>query len=124
MSYLGIDTSKDFTVNGMKYSKNKDGWYESEANSEAPVSYTHLVFLTGYTQYVMDVFEVITFDYISKPITVEKLESVLLKAMQLSLIHISQITITGFYHGSIFSVEITGLVGFPCETGILGKSIR
>ncbi len=23
MSYLGIDTSKDFTVNGMKYSKNK-----------------------------------------------------------------------------------------------------
>ena len=37
MSYLGIDTSKDFTVNGMKYSKNKDGWYESEA-----VSYTHL----------------------------------------------------------------------------------
>lgn len=32
--------------------------------------------------YVMDVFEVITFDYISKPITVEKLESVLLKAMQ------------------------------------------
>ena len=27
MSYLGIDTSKDFTVNGMKYSKNKDGWY-------------------------------------------------------------------------------------------------
>ena len=40
------------------------------------------VFLTGYTQYVMDVFEVITFDYISKPITVEKLESILLKAMQ------------------------------------------
>ena len=40
------------------------------------------VFLTGYTQYVIDVFEVITFDYISKPITVEKLESVLLKAMQ------------------------------------------
>ena len=40
------------------------------------------VFLTGYTQYVMDVFEVITFDYISKPITVDKLESVLLKAMQ------------------------------------------
>ena len=40
------------------------------------------VFLTGYTQYVMDVFEVITFDYISKPITAEKLESVILKAMQ------------------------------------------
>ena len=40
------------------------------------------VFLTSYTKYVMDVFAVITFDYISKPITAEKLESVLLKAMQ------------------------------------------
>lgn len=39
------------------------------------------VFLTSYTRYVMEVFDVITFDYISKPITVEKLESVLLKAM-------------------------------------------
>ena len=34
MYYLGIDISKDFTVNGMKYSKNKDGWYESEANRD------------------------------------------------------------------------------------------
>lgn len=42
MSYLGIDTSKDFTVNGMKYSKNKDGWYESEANSEARAAYEQL----------------------------------------------------------------------------------
>lgn len=32
------------------------------------------VYLIGYKQYVVDVFEVITFDYISKPITVEKLE--------------------------------------------------
>lgn len=40
------------------------------------------VFLTDYSQYVMDVFDVITFDYISKPITAQKLESVLLKAMQ------------------------------------------
>ena len=36
------------------------------------------VFLTGYSQYVMDVFDVITFDYIPKPITSQKLESVLL----------------------------------------------
>ena len=42
MSYLGVDTSKDFTVNGMKYSKNKDGWYESEANSEAQTAYEQL----------------------------------------------------------------------------------
>lgn len=40
------------------------------------------VFLTGYDQYVMDVFKVITFDYISKPITTEKLESVLSRAIQ------------------------------------------
>ena len=40
------------------------------------------VFLTSYTKYVMDVFDVITFDYISKPITAEKLESVILKAMR------------------------------------------
>lgn len=40
------------------------------------------VFLTGYTQYVMEVFDVVTFDYISKPITAEKLESVLVKAMR------------------------------------------
>lgn len=42
MSYLGIDTSKDFTVNGMKYSKNKNGWYESQANSEAQAAYEQL----------------------------------------------------------------------------------
>lgn len=40
------------------------------------------VFLTGYDQYVMDVFKVVTFDYISKPVTTEKLESVLLRAME------------------------------------------
>lgn len=40
------------------------------------------VFLTGYTQYVMDVFEVITFDYVQKPITVQKLEIIIQKVMQ------------------------------------------
>ena len=39
MGYLGIDTSKDFTVNGMKYSRNENGWYESQANSEAKAAY-------------------------------------------------------------------------------------
>ncbi len=42
MGYLGIDTSKDFTVNGMKYSKNENGWYESQANSEAKAAYEML----------------------------------------------------------------------------------
>ena len=35
------------------------------------------VFLTGYSQYVMDVFDVYTFAYIQKPVTIEKLEQVL-----------------------------------------------
>lgn len=39
------------------------------------------VFLTGYSQYVMSVFDVITFDYIQKPINKEKLESVLSRAV-------------------------------------------
>lgn len=40
------------------------------------------VFLTGYTQYALEAFEVITFDYIPKPITPERLEKVLLKVMR------------------------------------------
>lgn len=39
MSYFGIDVSKDFTVNGMKYSKNKEGWWESAANTAAQEAY-------------------------------------------------------------------------------------
>ena len=42
MGYLGIDTSKDFTVNGMKYSRNGNGWYESQADSEAKAAYEML----------------------------------------------------------------------------------
>lgn len=42
MGYLGIDTSKDFTVNGMKYSRNERGWYESQANREAKDAYEML----------------------------------------------------------------------------------
>lgn len=39
------------------------------------------VFLTGYSQYAIEAFDVITFNYISKPVTAEKLESVLTKAI-------------------------------------------
>ena len=42
LSYLGIDTSKDFTVNGMKYSKNENGLFESQASSEAKAAYEML----------------------------------------------------------------------------------
>lgn len=39
-----------------------------------------IVFLTSYTKYMPDVFEVVTFDYIQKPITVERLRLLLEKA--------------------------------------------
>lgn len=39
MRYFGIDTSKDFTVNGMKYSKNKKGYWESAARTAAQDAY-------------------------------------------------------------------------------------
>ncbi len=42
MGYLGIDTSRDFTVNGMKYGRNANGWYESQADSEAKAAYEML----------------------------------------------------------------------------------
>lgn len=40
------------------------------------------VFLTHHAEYVMDVFDFVTFDYILKPITEEKLENVLVKALR------------------------------------------
>ncbi len=39
LSYLGIDTGKDFYVNGMKYSTNSKGCFESEAAAEAQAAY-------------------------------------------------------------------------------------
>lgn len=39
LSYLGIDTSRDFYVNGMKYSTNSKGYFESEATTEAQAAY-------------------------------------------------------------------------------------
>ena len=42
LGYLGIDTSKDFYVNGMKYCKNSQGYFESEANTQAKAAYEQL----------------------------------------------------------------------------------
>ncbi|MFP3152896.1 hypothetical protein LQZ18_00395 [Lachnospiraceae bacterium ZAX-1] len=42
MSYLGIDTTKDFTVNGVKYAKNENGYFESERTTEANLAYERL----------------------------------------------------------------------------------
>lgn len=43
-------------------------------------SKTLIVFLTNYTKYMPDVFKVVTFDFIKKPITVERLRLLLEKA--------------------------------------------
>lgn len=39
LNYMGIDSSRSFTINGMKYSKNADGYWESAANSSAKAAY-------------------------------------------------------------------------------------
>ena len=39
LGYLGIDTGKDFYVNGMKYSTNSKGYFESEEAAEAKAAY-------------------------------------------------------------------------------------
>ena len=39
MRYFGIDVSKDFTINGMKYSKNIKGYWESAAKTAAQDAY-------------------------------------------------------------------------------------
>ena len=39
LSYLGIDTRRDFYVNGMKYSTNNKGYFESQAATEAQAAY-------------------------------------------------------------------------------------
>lgn len=39
LSYMGLDGNRDFTINGMKYSKNAKGYWESAANSDAKAAY-------------------------------------------------------------------------------------
>lgn len=39
-----------------------------------------IIFLTSYSEYVFDVFEVITFDFLLKPITFKRFQKVLQKA--------------------------------------------
>lgn len=42
LNYLGIDTSKDFTVNGMQYTKGEDGNFVSQAKQDAMEAYEKL----------------------------------------------------------------------------------
>lgn len=45
-----------------------------------------IVFMTSYSQYVFDVFETITFNFIEKPLTFEKIKKVLKKNKKISRI--------------------------------------
>ncbi len=42
MGYLGVDTSKAFTVNGVKFSKNESGCFEPETSAAAKTAYERL----------------------------------------------------------------------------------
>jgi len=42
MGYLGVDTSKAFTVNGVKFLKNESGCFEPETSSAAKTAYERL----------------------------------------------------------------------------------
>lgn len=42
LKYFGIDTSKDFTVNGMKYTKDENGHFVSESATDAMTAYEQL----------------------------------------------------------------------------------
>lgn len=39
LSYMGIDSSRDFTLNGMKYSRNRSGFWESAREQSAKAAY-------------------------------------------------------------------------------------
>lgn len=39
LGYMGIDSSRNFTINGMKYSKNAAGYWESAADGSAKAAY-------------------------------------------------------------------------------------
>ena len=61
-----------------------------------------IVFLTSYPQYVYDVFEVITFDFILKPITYEKFYSVFEKAS--TYLHLAKLTFSFSYRKNTYSI--------------------
>lgn len=42
LGYFGVDTSRDFTVNGMHFARNQVGVFESEASSEAKLAYERM----------------------------------------------------------------------------------
>ncbi|MBR1815842.1 MAG: hypothetical protein IJ763_03990 [Lachnospiraceae bacterium] len=42
LSYFGINTSKDFTINGMRYSKDSDGIFQSEEKTMAHKAYEQM----------------------------------------------------------------------------------
>lgn len=65
-----------------------------------------IVFLTSHSQYVYDVFEVVTFDFILKPISFEKFEKVIHKAS--AYLNVAKVNFVFSYRKNSFSV--------PCQS--------
>ncbi|MFV0328858.1 MAG: LytR/AlgR family response regulator transcription factor [Lachnospiraceae bacterium] len=68
--------------------------------------YALIVFLTSYSQYVYDVFEVVTFDFILKPLTFERFRSVMYKASD--YLHMAKLNFVFSYRKNSYSI--------PCQT--------
>ena len=67
-----------------------------------------IVFLTSYTKYMPDVFEVVTFDFIPKPITEERLHLLLVKAE--SYLSITNQTFSFSYRRNRYSLKFDDIL--------------
>lgn len=68
--------------------------------------YTLIIFLTSYSQYVYDVFDVITFDFIIKPLTYERFSATMHKAAE--YLHMTKVLFIFTYRKNSYSI--------PCQT--------
>ncbi|MFR6171890.1 MAG: LytR/AlgR family response regulator transcription factor [Blautia sp.] len=68
--------------------------------------YALIIFLTSYSQYVYDVFEVVTFDFILKPISFEKFKKVMYKVSE--YLHAAKLNFVFSYRKNSFSI--------PCQS--------
>lgn len=84
------------TTNGLELAK--------KLRKESP--YALIIFLTNYSQYVYDVFEVITFDFILKPLTFDRFCTTMHKAA--SYLHMAKVVFVFSYRKNSYSI--------PCQS--------
>lgn len=68
--------------------------------------YSLIIFLTSYSEYVYDVFEVITFDFIIKPLTFERFVATMYKAAE--YLHMAKVVFVFSYRKNSYSI--------PCQS--------